>query len=212
MINIILADDHEIFIQALASLLDDSGEVRVVGTAANGRDVLLLVEEHPDIDVLVLDITMPVMDGVATVEELRRRNSTIPVLMLTQESSGGTISRALKAGATGYVLKTAGSDEFITAIRTVASGSDYIDERAKEALIAQLTGRSSEPEQAPLTRRELEVLKLIVAGRTSKELAEELYISTYTADTHRRNLLQKLGLKNVASLVRYAVEHGLVDR
>jgi DNA-binding NarL/FixJ family response regulator len=155
---------------------------------------------------------MPVMDGVEAVTELRRRNSTIPVLMLTQESSSGTITRALKAGASGYILKTAGSDEFITAIRTVASGNDYIGEGAKEALIAQLTGRNTEPEQTPLTRRELEVLKLIAAGKTSKELAEELYISTYTADTHRRNLLQKLGMKNVASLVRYAIEHGLADK
>src|SRR6476659_10081468 len=102
MLNILIADDHEIFIQALVSLLADSGEIDVVGTASNGQDALRLVEEHPDVDLLVLDISMPVMDGVEALSTLRRRKCTIPVLMLTQESSGGAIARAMKAGASGY--------------------------------------------------------------------------------------------------------------
>jgi DNA-binding NarL/FixJ family response regulator len=209
MINILIADDHEIFVQALVSLLDDSGEVRVLGTASNGEAVLPLVEKHPDVDLLILDISMPLMDGVETLTELRRRHCNIPALMLTQESSGTTITRAMKAGAAGYVLKTAGREEFLTAIRTVAGGGEYISEEAKDTLIAQLTGRKAQVEQVPLTRRELEVLKLVAAGRTTNEIAETLFISAYTAETHRHNILQKLGLKNAAGLVRYAIEHGL---
>jgi DNA-binding NarL/FixJ family response regulator len=210
MINILIVDDHDIFIEALASLLSDTNEVEVVGTALNGQEALRLVEEHPEVDLLILDISMPVMDGVEAVTELRRRKCTIPVLMLTQEVSSGTISRAMKAGASGYVLKTAGRAEFLKAIRTVANGGEHISDEAKEILVAQMTGRKTTVEQAPLTRRELEVLKLVVAGRTTNQIAEELFISAYTAETHRRNLLQKLNLKNVAALVRYAVEHGLV--
>jgi DNA-binding NarL/FixJ family response regulator len=211
MLNILVADDHDIFIEALVSLLNDTGEIHVIATASNGDGALGLVEQYPDVDALVLDISMPVMDGIETLTELRRRKCPIPVLMLTQELSGGTIARAMKAGAAGYVLKTAGRDEFLTAIRTVAAGGEYISEEAKASLILRLTGRKTPGEQMPLTRREHEVLKLVAAGKTTNQIAEELFISAYTAETHRRNLLQKLGLRNAAALARYAIEHGLAD-
>jgi two-component system, NarL family, nitrate/nitrite response regulator NarL len=211
MINILIADDHEIFIQALVSLLDDSGEIHVLATASNGQSALRLVEEHSDVDVLVLDISMPVMDGVEALTELRRRNCAIPVLMLTQESSGGTIARATKAGAAGYVLKTAGRDEFMTAIRTVASGGQYMSEEAKTSLIVRLSGRKTPGEGIPLSPREHEVLKLVAAGKTTNEIGEALFISPFTAETHRRNLLKKLHIKNTAGLVRYAIEHGFAS-
>lgn len=211
MINILIVDDHDIFTGALSAMLNDSGEVHVVATGLNGREALRLVEEHPDADMLVLDVSMPVMDGVEALVELRQRHSSIPVLMLTQELSGTTIARAMKAGAAGYVLKTAGVEEFLTAIRTVSAHGEYISEGAKESLIARMTGRQKAGEQPPLTRRELEVLKLVAAGRTTNEIAELLHISSYTAETHRRNLLQKLDLRNATALVRYAVEHGLAD-
>lgn len=211
MIRILIADDHEIFTDALVTMLTDSGEIHVVATAGNGEEAIRLLDEHPDVDVLVLDVSMPVMDGIDALLELRRNRCTLPALMLTQESSGGTIARAMRAGASGYVLKTSGRDEFLAAIRTVAAGGDHIAGSAKDALVAKLTGRSTRNETPPLTRRELEVLRLISLGRTTAQIAEELFISTNTVETHRRNLLQKLNLSNVAVLVRYAVEHGLLD-
>jgi DNA-binding NarL/FixJ family response regulator len=211
MINILLADDHDIFAEALVALLNGTGEIHVVATASHGQEMVLLVEQHPDVDVLVLDISMPVMDGVEALTELRRRKCTIPVLMLTQEFSGGTIARALKAGAAGYVLKTARRDEFVTAIRTVSSGGEYISEEAKTSLILRMTGRKTPGEEIPLTRREHEVLKLVVVGKTTNEIAEVLFISPFTVETHRRNLLKKLKVKNAADLVRYAIEHGLAS-
>jgi DNA-binding NarL/FixJ family response regulator len=117
----------------------------------------------------------------------------------------------MKAGAAGYVLKTADREEFLAAIRTVASGGEYISDYAKAALIARLTGRQLEGEAPVLTRRELEIIKLIAAGKRTSEIAEALFISTYTVETHRRNLLQKLKLRNVADLVRFAIENGLSD-
>jgi DNA-binding NarL/FixJ family response regulator len=211
MINILIADDHDIFADALAALLSDTGEITVVGVASNGQEALRLIDEHPEAELIVLDIQMPVMDGIETVVELRRRRSTLPVLMLTQEAAGGTIARAMKGGASGYVLKTADRNEFLAAIRTVAAGGEYISESAKETLITTLTGRHADSEEASLTRRELEVLKLVAAGMTTSQIAEQLFISAYTVETHRRNLLQKLDLKNAAGLVRYAIEHGLAD-
>jgi DNA-binding NarL/FixJ family response regulator len=211
MITILIADDHEIFIEALSSLLSDSGEITVVATGSNGEEAVRLVEEHPGVDVLVLDVSMPVMDGIDALAEIRRRRIAIPTLMLTQEFAGGTIARAMKNGASGYVLKTAGRDEFLTAIRTVAGGGQHISESAKDSLIAQLSGRKSAGTPPTLTKRELEVLKLVAAGMTTAQIATALFISTYTAETHRRNILQKLGLKNAAGLVRYAIENGLAD-
>lgn len=211
MINILIADDHEIFIEALSSLLSDSGEITVVATGSNGEEAVRLVENHPEADLLVLDVSMPVMDGIDALAEIRRRRIAIPTLMLTQEFAGGTIARAMKNGASGYVLKTAGRDEFLTAIRTVAAGGQHISESAKDSLIAQLSGRKAPGAAPTLTKRELEVLKLVAAGMTTAQIATALFISSYTAETHRRNLLQKLGLKNAAGLVRYAIENGLVD-
>jgi DNA-binding NarL/FixJ family response regulator len=210
-INILIADDHDIFIEALVALLQDTRVVNVLATAGTGRGAVQLVADHPTADVLVLDLSMPDMDGVAALLELRQRKSTIPVLILTQEDSGGMIARAMKAGATGYVLKTAGRDEFLTAIRTVASGAEFMSEAAKAALIRKATGRTDTGIPVHLTRAELEILRHVANGNTTKEIAEVLHISPFTVETHRRNLLQKLGLRNVAALVRYAIENGLVD-
>lgn len=211
MINILIADDHAIFIEALVAMLHGSDECCVVATATSGFGVLEILAARSDIDVLVLDISMPQLDGIATLAELRRLKIAIPTLMLTQEISGGTIVRAMKAGASGYVLKTAGRSEFIAAIRAIAAGGEYISDAAKEILIARLTGRRNQSETLHLTRRELEVLKLIAEGKTTGEIAELLVISVYTVETHRRNLLQKLNLRNAAALTRYAIEHGLTD-
>jgi DNA-binding NarL/FixJ family response regulator len=211
MIKILIADDHKIFADALTSLLTDSGRIHVTATATGGEEALRLIEANPDTDVLILDVSMPSMDGVEVLVELRRRHNTIPVLMLSQEIGSTTIMRAMKAGAAGYVLKTAGYDEFLTAITTVAAGGEYLSEGARSALIAGVTGRSTESDRPHLTRREIEVLKLIASGNTTNEIAERLFISAMTVETHRRNLLQKLQLKNVAGLVRYAVENGLTE-
>ena len=211
MINILIADDHDIFTDALVALLTDTGEISVVATASSGAEAVRLAEEHPGLALLVLDVSMPGMDGIEALQELRRRKCLIPVLMLTQEASAATIARAMKAGASGYVLKTSGRDEFLEAIRSVAAGGEHLSTEAKEVLLTTLTGRPHVGGAPKLTRRELEVLRLIASGITTNAIAEKLFISPHTVETHRRNLLQKLELKNAAALVRYAMERGLVD-
>lgn len=211
MIKILIADDHAIFSEALSSMLVAGGELSVCATVSTGRELLSAVEHYPDADLLVMDVTMPDLGGIDTLLELRRRSCSIPALMLSAEGSAGTIARALKAGAAGYVLKTAGREEFLKAITTVASGGEYICTAAAAALIRQASGKVAEGEVVPLTRREQEVLRLVVAGKTTNEIAEELFISPFTAETHRRNLMHKLHMPNAMALVRYAIENGLVD-
>jgi DNA-binding NarL/FixJ family response regulator len=211
MINILIADDHAIFAEALSTVLNASGRTTVTAVASNGAEAIALAEEHPDTDVLVLDVAMPGMDGIEVLQELRRRAIAIPALMLSQELIGSTIARAMKAGAAGYVLKTAGYEEFLVAIAEVAAGREYLSEGAKAAVIAGLSSRRSATDAVHLTRREREILTLIAGGRTTGEIAAILFISGLTVETHRHNLMRKLGLRNVAGLVRYAMEHGLAD-
>lgn len=211
MITILIVDDHAIFVKALSSLLSVSGRIKVAGTASNGSDAVRLVEQNPEADVLVLDVSMPEMDGVEVVTELRRRGNALPVLMLSQEYTGATIARALKAGATGYVLKTAEYDEFVAAISAVASGNQYLSSEAQAALVAVMTGRTSDLNPPRLTRRELEILKLVASGQTTNQIAATLFISPLTVETHRHNLLAKLRVRNLAGLVRYAMENGMLD-
>ncbi|HVK38231.1 MAG TPA: response regulator transcription factor [Candidatus Kapabacteria bacterium] len=211
MITILIVDDHAIFVRALSSLLGVTGSIRIAGTATNGIEALRLVEDNPGSDVLVLDVSMPEMDGVEVVTELRRRKQMIPVLMLSQEYTGATIARAMKAGAAGYVLKTAEHDELVAAIDAVASGQQFLSSEAQTALIAVMTGRQSDLNPPRLTRRELEILKLVASGQTTNQIAATLFISPLTVETHRHNLMTKLGVKNLAGLVRWAMERGMLD-
>lgn len=212
MIHVLMADDHDLFTEALIALLADAGDIRFVGTASNGTEAVALALAHPDAHILIMDISMPEMDGIEAMKELRNRRCAIPVLALTQNSDGGSVTRAMKAGAAGYVIKTASKEEFLTAIRTVAAGDQYFSDTAKDALIFAMTGRErAAGGEITLTNREREILKLIAAELTTNEIAERLFISSYTVETHRKNLIQKLNVRSLAGLVKYAVGHGLTE-
>ena len=208
MLNILIADDHELFIEGLTALLADAPDISFAGFARNGQEAVELAENHPEAHLFIMDLSMPEMDGTEAMKELRRRKCTIPILALTQNSDGGSVAKAMKAGASGYIIKTSGKDEFLEAIRSVAAGDQYFSTTATAALISTMTGKE---EQTALTRREKEILRLIAAEMTTNEIAEKLFISPYTVETHRKNLIQKLNVRSLAGLVRYAVEHGLAD-
>ncbi|MGE3802209.1 MAG: response regulator [Candidatus Kapaibacterium sp.] len=208
MLKILIADDHELFIEGLIALLSDAADITFSGIAHNGLEAIELANLHPDADLFIMDISMPKMDGIEAMKELKRMKSTIPILALTQNSDGGSVAKAMKAGASGYIIKTSGKSEFLDAIRAVAAGEQHFSPSATTALISTMTGRE---EQTALTRREREILKLIAAELTTNEIAEKLFISPYTVETHRKNLIQKLNVRSLAGLVRYAVEHGLAD-
>ncbi|MCB0713875.1 MAG: response regulator transcription factor [Ignavibacteriae bacterium] len=210
-IHVLIADDHHLFIQGLTALLDETPDICFLGFASNGVEALELAETHPDADLFIMDLSMPEMDGIKTTAELKKRKSHIPVLALTQNDDGGSVARAMKAGVAGYILKTASREEFVDAIYTVASGGNYFSPLATNALVLSMTGKEQGGTKnvEALTEREKEILILIANELTTNEIAEQLFISPYTVETHRKNLIQKLSVRNVAGLVRYAVEHGL---
>ena len=209
-IDVIIVDDHDLFIEGLTALLEEAPHINFIATASNGVEAVARAAEYPEADVIIMDISMPEMDGIRATREIRRQKIDTPILGLTQNDDGGSITRAVRAGMTGYVLKTARREEFIAAIETVAAGGQFYSDRAKETLFFSLAGhQKGTPED--LTDREKEILQLIAAEMTTNEIGEKLFISPYTVETHRKNLIRKLGVRNVAGLVRYAFEHGLIE-
>lgn len=211
-IRLAIADDHQVLIDGLCLLLKDEPGVELVGQAGNGLQLLKLLADQP-VDVVLMDINMPGLDGLETCRRIRRDFPDTKVLALTMYDKGKMVRRMLKAGAAGYLLKNTGRDELLRAIEQVAGGETYLSNTANQALLDHLRhglsadGASALPE---LTRREQQILQLIAREFTTPEIAEHLHISLHTVDTHRKNLLAKLGAKNMAGMVRIAMEKGLL--
>ncbi len=214
-IKVLIADDHRMFIDGLIALLTDAPEITILGTASNGAEAIELVDAHTDADILIMDISMPVMDGIQAMKQLNKSHPDIKILALTQNVDKGSISRALKAGIAGYIVKNSRKEEFIEAVRAISRGESYFSDQMKDALVSAMNGtavtESSADQPASLTEREKDILKLIAMELTSNEIAAKLYISPYTVETHRKNLIQKLGVRNSAGLVKMAVRLGLVE-
>lgn len=212
MIQILIADDHEVFRDGIASIIEDIADIEVIAQAENGRVVLdILQSKQPD--VILMDISMGDAGGIDTTILLKKKFPKIQVLVLSMHEETDYIIKMIDAGASGYLLKDAGSEEVIQAIRAVANGSTYYSQQVSAALIQHMTASKNKPIKkidAPLTKREIEILKLIVEENTNAEIAALLYISIRTVDTHKRNLIEKLGVKNTVGLVKYAFKKGIV--
>jgi DNA-binding NarL/FixJ family response regulator len=213
MIQILIADDHKVFRDGIISILEDVEGIKVVGEAGDGREVMRLIPEALP-DLILMDITMGDTNGIQTTRLVKEKYPGIKVLVLSMHSESAYIVKMLEAGASGYLLKDAGSTEMINAIKTVASGDTYYSSQVSSILVQHFT-KGTRPKQSvegiPLTGREIEVLRLIAEEYSNPEIAEKLFISPRTVDTHRRNLLEKLGVKNTAGLVKYAMKHGLIE-
>lgn len=212
-IKVLLVDDHKIVRDGIKLMLEPQPGIDVVAEAENGIKVLELLKETA-VDVIVMDINMPEMNGITTTMQVKEKYSEIKVLALTMSSDDSHIRQMVQAGASGYIMKSAGRDELTRAIHEVMEGKHYFSDQATQSIMMDLVknkGKSSSPEPIHITERELEVLQLIVKENTNQEIAEKLYISPRTVDAHRRNLLQKTGARNTAGLVKYAFQHGLVN-
>ncbi|HET8640198.1 MAG TPA: response regulator transcription factor [Solirubrobacterales bacterium] len=211
--RILLADDHELVRGGLKLVLESAADLSVVAEAGNGADALELALRE-ELDLAVLDVSMPRLTGLQVAAEINRRRPELRTLMLSVHDSEQYFFEALKAGASGYVLKSAANQDLIEACRAALRGQPFIYPRAASALVKDYLERAARGEETPtdpLTPRELEVTKLIAEGLTSDEIAETLTIAKNTVNRHRDNILEKLGMRNRVELTRYAIKRGLVE-
>jgi len=215
-IRIIIADDHKMFREGLKEILGKEKHIVIVDEAGDGTETLKKMKQHKP-DLVLMDIDMPEINGIETTRKILSEHPETRVLVLSMHSDSKYILSMLEAGAKGYILKTSGKEEMIAAINTIANGDSYFSNQVSSRIREQLQRnkkRQNMPtpyEHTPLTPREYEVLKMIAMEYSNPEIAEKLYISIRTVDTHRRNLLEKLGAKNTAGLVKYALKMGLLD-
>lgn len=211
-VRIAVADDHEIVRDGIQILLEDEPGFEIVGEAKTGKEAVELCKSQK-VDLVVMDITMPEMDGIQATKIIKEKHPEIKILALTMLSEDQHIRKMIKAGASGYILKSSGKEELIKAVNKIIDGQHYFSDGATQSILKELVNpvvsKVKSTENASLTDRELEILKLIVDEYTNQEIADELFISVRTVDAHRRNLLQKTGAKNTAGLVKYAIENKL---
>lgn len=215
-IRVVLADDHVFVRDGIKSLLENEANIEVVGEAIDGADALEVVADSKP-DLLIVDIRMPNLTGIEVVEKLRSDNNEVKIIMLSMHESEEYVLKSIKAGADGYLLKGSSKEEFLKALHTVAAGGKYFSGDISSILIGQLTNASSslEPkqnlgEEMMITKREKEILTLLLSGKGNKEIAEALDISKRTAEVHRFNLMKKLKVKNLMELSNKATEYSLL--
>lgn len=208
-VEILLADDHAIVRDGLRMLLEAQGDMKVVGTAADGREAVRQVRQlRPH--VVVMDIGMPELNGIEAARAICEAAPDTRVLILSMESSPEHVYRALQSGARGYLLKGSAGAELVAAIRAVHAGRRYLSEHINETVMAgYLSGRQAASPLDRLSPRERSLLQLLAEGRSNAEAARTLCLSVRTIETYRSRLLQKLGIGDLASLVKFAIEHGL---
>ncbi len=209
MIKLVLADDHRLMQDGLKSRLEREDNLEILSCVGTGADALkATLTLKPD--VLLLDINMPNMSGIEMLEKLSQSKSETAVIMLSMHDSRDYVVRSVKAGAKGYVLKDVGSEELVMAINQVAQGRSYLCPQASDRLLEQINDKP-EPKDGELSKRESDVLKLIVNGAGNKDIADTLHISVRTVETHRLRIKKKLGATSTAALVKLALDRGLVS-
>lgn len=210
-IRIALADDHLVVLNGLQSMLARAPGMVVTGAYTSGADLLAAFESGNTADVLLLDLNLGEEDGVALCGTVKARFPATRILALTSFEQTGMVRAVLQQGASGYLLKNITYQELLEAIEAAAAGQEYLHAPVREALLAEALQRPVNQVFIPkLTRREKDVLRLIVAERTTQEIADELFVTVNTVETHRANLIQKLGVRNVAGLVKVTLERGLL--
>ena len=213
-IRVLVADDHAVIREGLRVMLGNQPDMQVVGTAANGREAVRLVDEHEP-DIVVIDISMPELNGIEAIAQILPRHPHIKIIVLSIHETKPYVYRTLKAGAKGYLIKETAGLEVVDAVRAVYRGERYLSQRISD-LLTDVSYRNLEVpiEISPLEQlssREREILQLVAEGKTSHEIAERLSISSKTVDTYRSRLMHKIGVDDVAGLVKFAIQHGVIS-
>ena len=206
MIRVAIADDHQMFIDGIRSILEGVRNITIVAEAKDGVELIKAVEKHEP-DVILTDIRMPGMDGIAATKYLTENYSAIPVLALSMFEQEEDVIDMLKAGASGYIIKKAGKEELVTAIQKLVNHDEYYSPSISGKVKSWMKNPGYAGKASPITKRERQILKLIANGKTSQQIASSLKISKYTVDTHRKNIHKKLDIKSNTGLVKYVLEN-----
>ena len=209
MIRVLLADDHQLFLDGLKMLLREETNIMLVGEANNGREVVELLK-HQEVDIAVLDVEMPDMDGLETSSFIREHYPDTKVLVLTMYNDQSFIRKLIEVGVSGYILKNKGKEELAEAINDIANGKTYFGREVTNTLISgiQEVIKKKPEKEIPLTKREVDVIRLIADGLSTPQIADRLFIAHSTVETHRRNLIDKTGVPNSKTLIKWAIQHG----
>ncbi len=209
--NLIIADDHRLIAEGISKILNEEITIGEIFIANNGQEAVDLALEK-DIDCVIMDINMPVLSGLEATKRIKREKPDVKVIVVSMLSDTAVVSKMLKAGADGFINKDTGKTELLKALEKVMHGEKYMSPEISNNLFIHFSGRSAHLStgEKHLTRREREIIKYIADGFTNHEIAEKLFLSTVTVDTHRKNILAKLELKNTAALVKYAAENNLL--
>lgn len=210
MIRVLLADDHAIVRAGLKEILADTGDIAVAGEATNGQEALALVRAH-DYDLAVLDMSMPGRSGIELIKLIKAEKPKLRILVLSMHSEQQYAVRALRAGAAGYLTKESAADELVAAIRRIAAGGAYVTPETAERLALDAAPGADAAPHKRLSDREFQVFQMIVKGASVSEIARSLSLSVKTVSTHKTRIQEKMGLANQAELIRYALEHQLLD-
>ena len=213
MISIILVDDHVIMRDGLRHLLDEESDIEVVGEADNGRKaVKLALEKKPDI--VIMDIAMQDMNGIEATRQIKSNNPEIKVIALSMHSERQIVVGVFRAGASGYLLKESSSLELVDAIRTIHIGRKYLSQKISDIVLQEISDVKKDTKEIGvdvLTNRECEILQLISEGNSTKKIADMLFISPKTVESHRANIMEKLNIHNIPELTKYAIRAGLTS-
>ena len=214
-IQVLIADDHQLVREGIESMLSGVDEIEVIGLAPSGEEAINMVRENPP-DVVLMDIIMPGMNGIEAARWIKGIDDTIRVIIVTMEISKDYVSAAIKSGVDGYLPKNIGKEILIEGIISVHRGDRYFNDSIKKLIFEDFYSveKSKKPKKSlpnQLTKREMEVLALLASGKSNREIAEALFISVKTVETHKAHILIRLGLNNNAELVRYAIKHNIIS-
>lgn len=210
VIKIILVDDHQMFRDGIKAVLSDEENVEVIGEVGNAKDLYKLLNTAKP-DLIITDISMPDISGIEVTQFIKEKFSTINILILSMHSNEEFITKALNAGANGYLPKDTSMRELLKAIYSIHEGENYFNKEISDTILKSIANKHKAPRNETLTTRELEVVTHVVDGLSNKEIADKLHISVRTIDTHKNNILHKLGLKSSIELVKYAIKNKLVQ-
>ncbi|HEY3252124.1 MAG TPA: response regulator transcription factor [Ignavibacteria bacterium] len=214
--KILIVDDHEVVRDGLRNILLSLDNISIAGEAGNGEDAIKMYNTVKP-DLVIMDISMPGMNGIEATRIIKEKDPEAKILILTMHDNQEYLNQIIRSGAKGFILKNTDKEELLEAVRTVASGENFFSKDISKLIIDNYIRSAKETEkndgfkEVPLTKREIEILKLIASGYSNQEIANILYISYNTVDTHRKNIMHKLSIKNTAGLVRYAIEKGLIS-